>query len=76
MICSGSFHKEASAVGWWYELRGSSGNLLMFGTSYASEKAATEASEVAKKNVCQHWHDVRIRTGFTALKSTEHSSEG
>lgn len=60
-------------MGWWYELRGSSGSLLMFGTSCATEEAAIRAAELAKRNVSNFRFDVRIRTGFTALKSVDHN---
>jgi hypothetical protein len=60
-------------MGWWYELRGSSGSLLMFGTSYATEEAAIRAAEVAKRNISNFRFDVRIRTGFTTLKSVDHN---
>jgi len=54
-------------MGWWYELRGSNGSLVMFGTSYATQEAATRAAEITKRRMCKHRADVRIKTGFTVV---------
>jgi hypothetical protein len=56
-------------MGWWYELRGSNGSLVMFGTSYATQEAAMRAAEITKKKMCKHRTDFRIKTGFTGVRS-------
>ncbi len=58
-------------MGWWYELRGSNGGLVMFGTSYATEEAALRAAETTKGRMCKHRADVRIKTGFTLVRSAD-----
>ena len=54
-------------MGWWYELRGSNGSLVMFGTSYTTQQAAIRAAEITKRKMCKYRADVRIETGFTVL---------
>ncbi len=61
-------------MGWWYELRGSNGNLVMFGTSYATQEAAMRAAETTRRRMCKHRADVRIETGFTMLRSALRAS--
>jgi hypothetical protein len=53
-------------MGWWYELRGSNGSLVMFGTSYATQEAAIRAAEIVKKRMRKRRADMRIETGFMA----------
>lgn len=48
-------------MGWWYEPRGSNGGLVMFGTSYSTEEAATRAAETTKGRMCKHRADVRFK---------------
>jgi hypothetical protein len=58
---------EGDRYGRWYDLRGSNGGLVMFGTNYATEEAAMGAVEITKKKMCKHRSDVRIKTGFTVI---------
>jgi hypothetical protein len=58
-------------MGWWYELRGSNGSLVMFGTSYATQEAAIRAAETTRRKMRKHRADMRIEIGFMVVRSAD-----